>query len=364
MPRLRRAHPGTGGYRRVTKRGRATYVDASGAAVTADEAARIDALVIPPAWTDVWISADARAHLQALGTDAAGRRQYLYHPTWRTHRDRAKFSKMIEFARALPAAREAVEARIGEGGVGQREVAALCVRLLDGGLFRVGGEGYRRANGSYGLATLQRDHVRISGDQIHFAYTAKGGISRAITLADPACARALARLKRRRDGGTKLLAWRTGTSPVTWHDVTSADINEAVRDLVHPGATAKDFRTWHATVIAARALAEAPAAAECSDAARKRVVKDAMRAAAAALGNTPAIAKASYVDPRVVDMWEDGVTVLPVVVALAPQDAPPVLPGDVAATEQLALERAVLALLTEAPDAARRHIGRAARALS
>lgn len=348
----------------MNRRGRAAYVDSEGASASREERIRIESLAIPPAWTDVWISADPRAHLQALGTDAAGRRQYLYHAAWRVHRDRAKFAKMIDFARALPQARETVAADIAAGGLGQRHVAALCVRLLDAGLFRVGGEGYAQANESYGLATLQGRHVTVSSDRIRFRYRAKGGIDRDIEITDPECARALASLKRRRSPGDDVLAWRTSVSPVTWHDVTSADINAAVRDLVHPAATAKDFRTWHATVIAARALGQAPPAAECSGAARKRVVKDAMRAAAAALGNTPAIARASYVDPRIVDMWQDGITVQPVVEAIGPSDVPPVVPADVADAEQRALERAVLALLTEAPDAAKRRIKRAARELA
>ena len=344
MARLRRSRPDAEGLRRV-KRGRGfAYVDAAGRPAHNDDLERIAALVIPPAWTDVWICADPFGHLQATGIDAAGRRQYVYHAKWRAHRDRAKFAGMLTFAQALAAARPRINAALDAGDLDEEHVSALCVWLLDQGLFRVGGETYAQDNGTHGLATLKREHAVVRGDDVAFSYTAKGGIPREITITDARCARAISTMKRRRDPRDDLMAWRVSQNPARWHDVTSADINAAVSQWVHPDATAKTFRTWHGTVIAAAVLADSPAASSLSKTARTRVVAGAMKEVAAALGNTPAVARASYVDPRVIDLWENGT----VIGSRAVPDADSLLPADVDDSEQQRLERAVCRLLADA----------------
>lgn len=343
MPRLRRARPGSRGLRREPCDGGFAYVTSRGRPAPPPDVERIEALAIPPAWTDVWICEDPLGHLQATGVDAAGRRQYLYHPQWRAHRDRAKFASMLSFARALPSARRRVDQALDLGDLSHEHVSAVCVRLLDLGLFRVGGESYAQENGSHGLATLERRHAVIRGDTMVFSYRAKGGVDRAVSVSDERCARALATMKRRREAGDGLLAWRTGRRPAAWHDVTSTDVNEAVARWVEADATAKDFRTWHATVIAAATLADAPDAASLSQSARNRVTAGAMRAAAEALGNTPAVARSSYVDPRVVDLWLSGT----VIATRAVPDGTSLLPADVEDTDEARLERAVVRLLSE-----------------
>jgi DNA topoisomerase-1 len=344
MARLRRSRPDAEGLRRV-KRGRGfAYVDAAGRPAHNDDLERIAALVIPPAWTDVWICADPFGHLQATGIDAAGRRQYVYHAQWRAHRDRAKFAGMLTFAQALASARPRINAALDRGDLDHEHVSALCVWLLDQGLFRVGGETYAQDNGTHGLATLKREHAVVRGNDVAFSYTAKGGIAREITITDARCARAISTMKRRRDPRDDLMAWRVSKNSARWHDVTSADINEAVSQWVHPEATAKTFRTWHGTVIAAAVLADSPPASSLSKTARTHVVAGAMRAVAAALGNTPAVARASYVDPRVIDLWENGT----VIGSRAVPEADSLLPAHVEDSEQQRLERAVCRLLADA----------------
>lgn len=272
----------------------------------AGEIARCRDLVIPPAWTDVWICPWPNGHLQAVGTDGAGRRQYLYHPHWRKQRDREKHARVLEIARLLPAAREQVARHLELGDMSHEHVLAAAFRLLDIGLFRVGGETYAQDNGSYGLATLRHDHVRVSTEGIVFNYVAKSGKQRSLTLNDDDCAGVVSTLKRRNDDNPELLAWRESTSPVVWRDVTSEDVNDYVATVVGGEMTAKDFRTWHGTVLAATALALLPPAAQLSATKRTRAVASVMRDVSELLGNTPSVARASYVDPRVVDMWEDG----------------------------------------------------------
>ena len=304
MTRTRRSDPGSPGIRRI-RRGRGfSYEDPDGRALC-DEAVveRIRALAIPPAWTDVWICDDDRGHIQAVGTDAAGRRQYLYHEAWRAQRDRAKFKRLPDFAAALPPARQALEADLQLKGLVRERVMACAVRLLDVGMFRVGGEDYAEENDSYGLATLQKRHVHIKRGAINFDYVAKGGVKRTHPLEDRMVLPTLLALKRRRGKQRDpLLAYRTGRSD--WHDVTSAEINQWLKDLIGEEYSAKDFRTWNGTVLAAIKLAGRDEAPD-----RSKAVAATFKEVAFILGNTPAVCRASYVDPRVIARYEKGRTI-------------------------------------------------------
>jgi DNA topoisomerase-1 len=256
--------------------------------------ARIEALVIPPAWRDVWIDPHPNGHIQAVGTDAAGRRQYRYHDEWRRRRDLAKFQRMVDFGRALPEVRRAVQSDLGRRGYPRERVLAAGVRLLDIGYFRIGGEEYAEEHETFGLATLERDHVVVRGAAMHFDYPAKGGQRRVITVRDADVAPILRRLQRREGGGSDLLAWRKSGS---WVDVRADDVNDYVKALAGDEFSAKDFRTWSATVLACAHLATSSPAA--SNAARRRLVSAVCRQVAEQLGNTPAVCRSSYIDPRV-----------------------------------------------------------------
>ena len=305
--RLRRADPSRPGWRR-RRRGRGFgYHDERGRPITDAEAlGRIRALVIPPAWTDVWINPDPRGHIQAVGTDAAGRRQYRYHDVWRAKRDASKFDHVLDVAARLPELRERVDEDLGKRGYPRERVLAAAVRLLDDGLFRVGGESYATVDASgeptYGLATLRRDHVTVRGATIEFRYPAKGGVERAQRIVDDKLAPLVRGLLRRDDDDVELLAYRDGRD---WRDVRSADVNGYLKSVTGCEISAKDFRTWHATVLAAVLLADAPSG---SATARKRAVARVMREVAEYLGNTPTVARNSYVDPRVVDLFHAGST--------------------------------------------------------
>ncbi|GAB2684217.1 DNA topoisomerase IB [Thalassiella azotivora] len=305
MVRLRTVSPsGRGWTRRRNGRG-FRYLDAQGSPLCPDDLLRCKELVIPPAWKDVWICPHPNGHIQAVGTDDAGRRQYLYHPEWRRQRDADKHERVLTIAARLPRARQRVAEHLALDGMPREKALATAFRLLDLGFFRIGGESYAEANGSFGLATIRREHVRVEGDSVVFEYVAKSGKERYVAIADEDVLAAVRTLLRRRGGGEELLAYKLGRQ---WHDVTSADVNEYVKDVVGGEVSAKDFRTWHATVLAAVALAvSAPAAS--SPTARKRAVARAMQEVAHYLGNTPTVARASYVDPRVVDLFEDGVTI-------------------------------------------------------
>lgn len=269
---------------------------------------RVKALVIPPAWKDVWICADERGHIQAVGTDAAGRRQYLYHDDWRAERDRAKFKRLPEFAATLPRARKALEADLGLHGLVRERVMASAVRLLDIGMFRIGGEDYAEENESFGLATIQKQHVRVrQGSVIEFDYIAKGGAQRTYPIEDRLVVPTVKALKRRRGSPEdELLAYRE--SKGVWRDVSSVDINSWLKDLLGDDYTAKDFRTWNGTVLAAMLLAD-QAGTDDPD----QAVVDAIKFVAEVLGNTPAVCRASYVDPRVISSFENGKTIKPAV---------------------------------------------------
>ncbi len=341
MPRLRRVDCSAPGIvRRRAGRGFAYFDD--GERVTDPEAlARIRALAIPPAWTDVWICPWPTGHIQAVGTDAAGRKQYRYHDAWRQRRDQEKFDHMLEFAQVLPAMREALAEHLQGDELTRTRVLACATRLLDIGFFRIGTEGYAEQNQSYGLATIQKRHVRLADGMVTFDYVAKGGKRRVQALVDPDVFVVVQALKQRRAGGPELLAYRDGRR---WADVRSEDINAFVKEVTGGEFTAKDFRTWNATVLAAVSLAVAASQAG-SATARKRAVAWAMREVAQYLGNTPAVCRASYVDPRVIDRYHAGVTISEALHRL----------GEGAAFGQLStqghMEQAVLELLDEAPAA-------------
>ncbi|HEU4701131.1 MAG TPA: DNA topoisomerase IB [Conexibacter sp.] len=311
MPRTRRVDCSEPGIARV-RRGRGfAYVDADGTRVT-DEAAidRIRALAIPPAWSDVWICRDPRGHIQATGIDAAGRKQYRYHDDWRRRRDQAKFDAMVAFARALPALRRRVARDLAGsddagGGLGEARVLACAVRLLDVGLFRIGGEDYAAQNETYGLTTLRKSHVRVERDGLLFDFPAKHGVRRVQRVQDADVRPVVLALKRRRGGGDELLAFRRAGR---WVDVKAEDVNAYLKEAAGGDFSAKDFRTWHATALCAVALA-VRARNATSRTSRRRLVKAAIDEVATFLGNTPAVARGSYVDPRVVDRFEEGLTV-------------------------------------------------------
>jgi DNA topoisomerase IB len=285
------------------------YLGPDAAAVRDPETlTRIRTLVIPPAWEDVWICPDPNGHIQAVGTDAAGRRQYRYHDMWREQRDREKHDRVLAFGAVLPRVREVVEGHLSGSELSRERVMAAAIRLIDLGFFRPGGEEYAADNGTYGLATIRREHVVCSGSELIFEYTAKGSKEREQAVADEQVCAVVRSLKRRRSGGEELLAYRSGR---VWQDVTTANINEYLREVSGGDFTAKDFRTWHATVLAAVGLAVSKPAAT-SDSARKRAIARVVREVADYLGNTPAVARASYIDPRIVELYERGITIEPV----------------------------------------------------
>jgi DNA topoisomerase IB len=324
--RLRRSDPSRPGIGR-RRRGRGfSYVDANGGAVDDDATLqRISELAIPPAWIDVWICADERGHLQAVGTDAAGRRQYLYHPKWGELRSRDKFRRMTAFAEALPQLREHVaELLDGDGDGGRVEptrerVLALAVRLLDRGYFRIGSEQYAAENGTFGLLTLRRTHVTLEPPgSVWFDFPAKHGIQVRRRIEDAGAYALVEVLRRRRSGPESLFASRAPDGDRSWMSVDASDVNGFLREHTGVDCSAKDFRTWHGTVLCAIALASQAAAARergrepgASPTARKREVAAAIRETAAFLGNTPAVCRAAYVDPRVIDRYRDARTIQP-----------------------------------------------------
>ncbi|MFI6243430.1 DNA topoisomerase IB [Micromonospora sp. NPDC050795] len=302
--RLRRSDPGRPGYGR-RRRGRGwLFVDPSGAPVRdPDVLARLGELVIPPAWQDVWIAPHPNGHIQAIGIDAAGRKQYVYHPRWREKQDEAKFDRVLEVARRLPALRERVGRDLDGPGLGRDRVLATVARLLDMGMFRVGSDQYAAGDDpTYGVATLRPEHARSRGGCVVLVFPAKGGIEQVRRIEDPELCQVLANLRRRRRRAERLFGYWDGRE---WRDVRSDEVNGYLRDASGGEMTAKDFRTWHATVLAATELATAGPARSVT--ARRKAVVAVMRAVAELLGNTPTVARASYVDPRVVDLYHDGV---------------------------------------------------------
>src|SRR3954466_22257 len=246
--RLRRSDTGGPGIlRRRAGRG-FTYVDADGERVDDSEVlSRIHDLVIPPAWKDVWICPYPGGHIQATGVDQRGRKQYLYHPRWRARRDQVKFEDMVVFARTLPRLRARVDEALQRGDYSRDHVLALAVRLLDRGFFRIGSEDYAVTNETFGLATMKKRHVRVRDEILYFDYPAKSGKRRVQAVVDPALAGDVCRLKKRRGGGDELLAYKNGGR---WTDIKSPDINAWLKEATGEDISAKDFRTWGATVLA------------------------------------------------------------------------------------------------------------------
>jgi DNA topoisomerase-1 len=335
--RLRRSDCSGPGLHRV-KRGRGfSYLDEHGDRVTDPETLlRIRELVIPPAWENVWICSDPRGHLQATGTDAAGRKQYLYHSQWRVRRDREKFERALRFARSLPRLRRGVSADIERDGFHRERVLACAVRLLDRGLFRVGSDEYAEADSGIGLATIRKEHLSFENGTAQFDYPGKGGIRRFQSIDDPESVGVLRALKRRRDGGDELLAYRNGRR---WVPIHADDVNDYLKTQIGEEFTAKDFRTWNATVLAAVVVA-ADGRDATTKTARRRVMNAAAREVAEVLGNTPAVARRAYIDPRVFDRYQAGATIAPSLRRLREIDLEE-------ETTRTRVERAVVKLLSE-----------------
>lgn len=305
MPALRHSSDREPGYGR-RRRGRGwSYHDHRGRTVTDPRLrARFASLAIPPAWTDVWICRSSRGHLQATGRDAAGRRQYIYHPDWRQERQQAKYARILRFAEGLPDLRRQVDAQLRRRTLDRDRALAAAVELLDLTHIRVGSERYATRNRSYGLATLRSRHVDVDGSRIRLHFRGKGGQLYEHEVADaPALARAIAEM----DGlpGDEVLCYVDDDGTVV--DVGSGDVNAWLKERMGEEFTAKDFRTWAGTVAAAVALAEMGPVE--GDARQRRAVAQVCRTAAELLGNTPAVCRASYIDPRVIDHYLDGRTI-------------------------------------------------------
>lgn len=278
-----------------------SYRDTSGKRITdRNEIARLKALAIPPAWCDVWISPDPHGHLQATGRDARGRKQYRYHSKWRDVRDEAKFNRVLAFGRALPKVRRAVSKRLKGDPRARETVLATIIRLLETGLIRVGNEEYSRANRSYGLTTLRERHVEVSGPQLHFFFKGKGGKERSVKLEDRRAARVVKALQD--IPGQEL--FRYVDADGCRQSIGSADVNAFLRLIAGDDFTAKDFRTWAATVLAAWALSEFKEF-DSESAAQQNIVA-AVKRVAARLGNTPAVCRQSYIHPEIVNAYMDG----------------------------------------------------------
>lgn len=304
--RLRRSNASGRGYRRVAAGKGFSYRDMDGSTVPPGPVRdRLESIGIPPAWTDVWIAPFDNGHIQATGLDAVGRRQYIYHPEWRERKDRVKFDRALQLAESLPTARRLVTLDLRSEGHSRERVLAAAFRMLDSGSLRVGSERYTNENGSHGLATLLCAHVHVRKECLELKFPAKSGKDWESEIHDADLA-ALVRTLKRRGGNARLLAYKNGRS---WHPVTSADINGYVKERTGSDFTAKDFRTLRGTVAAAVSLARS--GPQKTVAARKRAISVAMMEAAEVLGNTPSIARKSYVDPRLLDHFAAGETIDP-----------------------------------------------------
>jgi DNA topoisomerase-1 len=314
VARLKRVDCSGPGFRRRRRGKGFEYLDADGRRIAdRDVLVRIRALTIPPAWEDVWICPHPSGHIQATGIDGAGRKQYRYHDDWRQRRDREKFESMTRFARALQGLRERVTEDLARDGLPREKVLACAVRLLDRGFFRIGSEDYAQENDTYGIATLRKRHAKVARDEVTFDYESKGGQRRLQSIGDPEVAEIVRALKQRRGGGDELLASKDGRR---WVDVKSSDINDYVKRATGGDFSAKDFRTWSGTVLAAVALAVS-GPAHGARTSRKRAKARAVKEVARYLGNTPTIARSSYIDPRVFDRFDGGLTIAGVLPELA-----------------------------------------------
>lgn len=302
--RVRRSVVSGPGLRRVRRGKGFSYYGPDGELLTDDATVqRIKDLVIPPAWRDVWIAPHASGHIQAVGTDAAGRRQYLYHQKWQQERSEEKFDRVLQMSSALPDWRARVADDLRGRGLHRDRVLALALHLLDRGYFRAGGEAYAEENNSYGIATLLCEHVTVRGSAVVFDYPAKSGVQRNWAIDDPDVVSVVRSLRRRSPNG-RLLVCETEAG---WTDIRAEDLNAKFKEQVGADYSVKDLRTWHGTVLAAAAFVDADP--PVNKTVRKRVEAAVMREVSDELGNTPAVARSSYVDPRVVQAYEKGVTI-------------------------------------------------------
>jgi DNA topoisomerase I len=331
VPGLVRANPRSPGITRVRDGETFRYRDPSGTDVSQlATLERIRALAIPPAWRNVWISPVAAGHIQATGIDSRGRTQYRYHEVWRQQRDALKFDHMLAFAAALPTLRRAVLRDLKRRGMSRDHVCAVAVRLIDLGLFRIGGERYAELDHHYGVTTLEKRHVRVGRDHLTFDYVAKEGKRRAIAIGDQAVRPTIRALAESDNGLDALLCWHADGG---WHPLHSHDVAAYIADNAAGHFTAKEFRTWNATVLMALLLAGAEPAA--NQRATRNVITASIRGVADRLGDTPAVTRASYVDPRLISRYESDHQ-LPSV---------PVLPAELPVS--VVAESAVAALLTD-----------------
>jgi DNA topoisomerase-1 len=293
-----------GGWTRVGSRRHFHYLDARGKRITeAAKVERIEALVIPPAWKEVWISPRPTAKLQATGVDAAGRRQYLYHPDYRAAQEEAKFDKLVRFAAALPAFREAMSNHMEQEPMSPEWACAVAVRLINLGWFRVGDERYAKAHKTFGITTLRKSHVSVRGSRIAFRFRGKHRIWVRTAVVDSELSEAMRELLKA-PGGRRLFRYRLEGE---LYNLTARRLNDYISEFMGEEFTAKDFRTWGGTLIAAVALAERGPTETVSEA--KRAITAVMRTVGEQLGNTPAVARSSYVSPGVVEQYLDGRTI-------------------------------------------------------
>ena len=304
--RLRKSNPLGKGYHRIRSGKGFSYRDADGVVVQ-DPALRrrFEAMGIPPAWQDVWIAPYENGHIQAVGYDAASRKQYIYHPQWRQRNDKRKFARMLLLAEALPGARGTVRKHLRQTENPRRQVLAAAFRMLDLGGLRIGSSSYEEENGSFGLTTLHCEHATIDGDSVRLCFPAKSHKVWDSTMRDPDLTALLGRLKQR-GAHERLLAYEVEGE---WRTISPADVNKYVRKRLKGSFSAKDFRTLRGTAAAAVSLAKH--GPELKKGAQKGAIAQAMRDAAAELSNTPTVAKASYVDPRLIDRYRAGETIDP-----------------------------------------------------
>nr|WP_285606437.1 DNA topoisomerase IB [Actinokineospora globicatena] len=321
--RLRRSECGSAGIRRRRVGRGFSYTRDDGRVVTGEEKERIRALAVPPAWGEVWICPFPTGHIQAVGVDEAGRKQYLYHEQWRVDRDAEKHERVLVLARRLPGVRERIEADLSGRGLTRDRVLAGALRILDRGVFRVGGEEYAEENDSRGVSTLLRGHVVPRDGQLYFEFPAKSGQQRVATIKDPLLGKLIVALRKGKKDDDRLFCHKDG-------EIRAAEVNERFKEFAGNDFTVKDMRTWTATVLAATEFAayDGPPS--------KRAVSAVMKAVAEQLGNTPAMARKSYVDPRVVEAFTDGRTIQTALKRLAGKG-----PDEI----REPLERAVLRLL-------------------
>lgn len=297
---MRRSSPEEPGWTRVVAGRGFSYVDVRGRRAGAAERERIGALAVPPAWSDVWVCADPDGHLQAVGTDADGRRQYVYHPDWVRARRREKYERVEEFGRVLGRARVRVRRELDLPGVPLPRACATAFRLLDLGALRIGNDVYADEDGGFGLTSLERRHARLRDGVLHLRFLGKSGVEHHVEVDDADVVAAVVAMRRRR-GTTDLLSYREGTS---WRGLAPSHVNDHLREVTGLDVSAKDFRTWHGTVVAALALDRA--VREGTDPEDAGLATVASRAAADLLGNTPAQARESYVDPRILSAFARG----------------------------------------------------------